>query len=90
MAPKTTPVALPDMRGPNLGPFRGTASADINFGRFLGSNKDLDSKVFKVRIDDKTYALKIVSTIRPFSKTPETDWLTYALFLVSIPELGVS
>lgn len=78
------------MKGPKLEPFRGTTSADIKFGRFLGSGKDLDSKVFKVRIDDRTYALKIVSTIRPFSKAPEADRHTYALSSVSIPELGVS
>lgn len=90
MESTTSPGPLPDMTGPTLEPFRGTASADIKFGGFLGSSKDLDSKVFKARIDDKTYALKIVSTIRPFSKAPETDRHTYEQFSVSIPELGVS
>lgn len=66
MAPKTTPVPLPDMEGPKLEPFRGTASADIRFERFLSSSQDLDSKVFRVSIDGRTYALKIVSTARLF------------------------
>ncbi|KAK7699882.1 hypothetical protein SLS64_011312 [Diaporthe eres] len=47
------------MEGPKLEPFRGTASADIRFERFLGSSQDLDSKVFRVSIDGRTYALKI-------------------------------
>lgn len=66
------------MEGPKLEPFQGTASADIRFERFLGSNKDLDSKVWRVRIDGRNYALKIVSTTtspfinaRPASMTGE-------------------
>ena len=55
------PLPLPRVRGPKLKPFRGTASADIEFIEFIGSDKDLDSKVWKVRIDGKIYALKIVS-----------------------------
>lgn len=60
-------MPLPDMEGPKLEPFRGTASADIKFERSLGSSKDLDSKVWRVCIDGGTYALKIVSATRLFS-----------------------
>lgn len=67
MAPTTTPVPLPDMEGPKLEPFRGTASADIKLESFIGSSKDLDSQVWRVAIDGRTYVLKIVSTTRLFS-----------------------
>ncbi|KAK2599738.1 hypothetical protein N8I77_011468 [Diaporthe amygdali] len=59
MAPTTRPLPLPQIAGPQLAPFRGTATADIEFEHFLGSDNDLDSKVWRVCIDGKTYALKI-------------------------------
>lgn len=53
------PLPLPRIRGPKLGPLRGTAEADLEFIRYVGSETDVDSKVWKVRLDDKYYALKI-------------------------------
>ena len=52
---------LPLLGGPKLGPFRGTATADIEFIWEVGDEDNLDSKVWKVIIDGKYYALKIVS-----------------------------
>lgn len=52
---------LPRIPGPKLEPFRGTATADIEFIAFIGNEQDMDSKVCKVRIDGKVYALKVVS-----------------------------
>ena len=52
---------LPRCPGPKLEPFRGTASADIEFMEFIGNKEDMDSKVWQVRIDGTVYALKIVS-----------------------------
>lgn len=57
----TPPLPLPRISGPKLNPFRGTATADIEFIRYIGSEDDLDSKVWKISIDGKYYALKIVS-----------------------------
>lgn len=59
------PLPLPRVPGPRLEPYRGTASADVEFLAFLGNEKDLDSKVWKVRIDQNIYALKIVSRAPP-------------------------
>jgi hypothetical protein len=56
-----SPLPLPRVQGPKLEPFRGTASAEIQFLQFLGTAKDLDSRVWKVRIGSNIYALKIVS-----------------------------
>ncbi|KAJ0114868.1 hypothetical protein J7T55_004610 [Diaporthe amygdali] len=55
----TLPLPLPRIGGPKLNPFRGTATAEIKFIRYVGSEDDLDSKVWKVSIDGKFYALKI-------------------------------
>lgn len=55
------PLPLPRVSGPKLDPFRGTATADLEFIRFVGGEDDVDSKVWKVSIDGKYYALKIVS-----------------------------
>lgn len=57
----TRPLPLPRIGGPKLDPFRGTATADLKFIRFVGGEDDVDSKVWKVSIDGKYYALKIVS-----------------------------
>lgn len=57
----TPTLALPLFAGPKLVQFRGTATADIEFIRFVGGEDDFDSKVWKVRIDGKYYALKIGS-----------------------------
>lgn len=54
-------LPLPRVPGPKLEPFQGTATADIEFIAFIGSNEDMDSKVWKVRIDGKIWALKVVS-----------------------------
>ncbi|KAH8756245.1 kinetochore Sim4 complex subunit FTA2-domain-containing protein [Diaporthe sp. PMI_573] len=54
-----SPLPLPRVQGPKLEPFRGTASAEIQFLQFLGTAKDLDSRVWKVRIGSNIYALKI-------------------------------
>lgn len=54
-------LPLPRIPGPKLEPFRGTATADIEFIEFIGNDEDLDSKVWKVRIDGKVFALKVVS-----------------------------
>ncbi|KAK2605064.1 hypothetical protein N8I77_007940 [Diaporthe amygdali] len=54
-------LPLPRLRGPKLQPFRGTASADIEFIEFIGSDEDMGSKVWKVHIDGSVYALKIFS-----------------------------
>lgn len=55
-------LPLPRVPGPKLEPFQGTATADIEFIAFIGSDEDMDSKVWKVRIDGKVYVLKVVST----------------------------
>lgn len=55
------PLALPRVQGPKLEPFQGTTSADIQFLEFLGSAEDLDSKVWKARMNGHIYALKVVS-----------------------------
>lgn len=61
-APTATPLLpLPRIGGPKLQPFGGIATADIEFTRFVGGEDDVDSKVWKVSIDSKYYALKIVS-----------------------------
>lgn len=59
------PLPLPRIKGPKLEPFRGTANAELEFVRYIGSEDDVDSKVWKVKVDDKYYALKIVSERRP-------------------------
>lgn len=59
------PLPLPRIQGPKLEPFQGAASADLEFLEFLGSARDLDSKVWKVRIDNDIYVLKIVSYSLP-------------------------
>lgn len=61
MSTTTLPLPFPRAHGPRLEPFRGAASADVEFLAFLGNDKDVDSKVWKVRIDKNIYALKIVS-----------------------------
>lgn len=53
------------MPGPKFEPFKGTASATIEFLQFLGSHQDVDSKARNVRIGDDIYALKIVSQFLP-------------------------
>lgn len=54
-------LPLPRITGPKLKPFRGTATVDIEFIAFIGNDQNMDSKVWKVRIDGKVYALKVVS-----------------------------
>ncbi|KAL1864598.1 hypothetical protein Daus18300_007615 [Diaporthe australafricana] len=54
------PSPLPTLsHGPRLEPFRGTATADIEFCQLLSNEDDFDSQVWEVRIDGDTYALKI-------------------------------
>lgn len=65
MSTTPMPLPLPRAHGPKLEPFRGTASADLEFLAFLGNEKDVDSKVWKVRIDKNIYALKIVGRAPP-------------------------
>lgn len=60
-----SPLPLPRVLGPKLEPFKGTATAEIEFLQFLGSPQDVDSRVWKVRIGDDIYALKIVSQYLP-------------------------
>lgn len=55
-------LPLPRIPGPKLEPFRGTATADIEFIAFIGNDEDMDSKVWKVRINGEVYVLKVVST----------------------------
>lgn len=63
-SPPSSLPALP--HGPWLEPFRGTATADIEFIELLSSEEDFDSKVWKVRIDEQFYALKVVSCLSFF------------------------
>ncbi|KAJ0118521.1 hypothetical protein J7T55_009304 [Diaporthe amygdali] len=65
----TKRLPLPRLRGPKLQPFRGTASADIEFIEFIGNDEDMDSKVWKVHIDGSVYALKIdyIDYLDPFN-----------------------
>ncbi|KAH8753611.1 kinetochore Sim4 complex subunit FTA2-domain-containing protein [Diaporthe sp. PMI_573] len=60
----TKRLPLPSCPGPKLEPFRGTASANIEFIEWIGNDDDVHSKVWKVRIDGTVYALKIF----PFQK----------------------
>ncbi|KAG8165983.1 hypothetical protein KVR01_004535 [Diaporthe batatas] len=53
------PFPLPRIKGPKLEPFRGTADVELEFIRYIGNEDDLDSKVWKVKVDDKYYALKV-------------------------------
>lgn len=77
-------LPLPRVCGPKLAPFRGTASADIEFIEFLGSDKDLDSKVWKVCINGKIYALKIVSeAFNPL--VTATDMIIDCCYTFTIP-----
>lgn len=80
MASTETPSPLPQIPGPTLEPFRGTASAEIEFLEFLGDEKDVVSKVWKVRIDDQIYALKIVSQRGMISRKATPPPLEYASY----------
>lgn len=84
-------LPLPRFSGPKLEPFRGTATADIEFIAFIGHDEDMDSKVWKVRIDDKLYALKVVSTFPPFTclGDPVTNSDCNQSFAVFLSELEV-
>lgn len=59
--PSTPPLPLPRVDGPKLEPYGGTAAADIDFIRYIGTGDDADSEVWKVSINGQLYALKIVS-----------------------------
>lgn len=59
------PLPLPRIKGPKLEPFCGTENVELEFVRYIGSEDDVDSKVWKVKVDDKYCALKIVSQRRP-------------------------
>lgn len=61
----STALPLPQIQGPKLAPFNGTAQADIEFIRPIGGSEDRDSYVWEVKIDDRKYALKMVSPLRP-------------------------
>lgn len=60
--PPSPPVSLPCVPGPKLAPFTRNAHADIEFIEFLGRENDVDSLVWKVKIDKAgPFALKVVS-----------------------------
>ena len=55
------PVPLPRVPGPKLAPLTSNARADIDFLEFLGQENDVDSQVWKVKINgDGLFALKAV------------------------------
>lgn len=57
-----SPPPLPTIPGPKLAPFTTNARAEIEFLGNLGSHADKDGLVWKVKIDGRKYALKMVST----------------------------
>ncbi|KUI60277.1 hypothetical protein VP1G_07510 [Cytospora mali] len=56
-----SPPSLPQVPGPKLAPFTPTAYAEINFMKPLGSSKDQEGHVWKVKINGRDYALKMVT-----------------------------
>lgn len=63
------PLPLPRVSGPKLAPFTPTARADIEFVKFLGRENDVDSQVWKVKINGAGFfALKMVrdDAVRPY------------------------
>lgn len=46
------PLPLPRIKGPKLEPFRGTANVELEFVRYIGSEEDVDSRVWKVKVGD--------------------------------------
>lgn len=52
---------LPRVPGPKLGPFTPTGEAEIKFISYLGSPYSEHAYVWKVKINGKRYALKMVS-----------------------------
>ncbi len=62
-ASSDTPLPLPQLPGPKLAPFTATGYADIEFIRELGDSNHMDSFVWKVRIDGRDYALKMVKEL---------------------------
>ncbi|KAK4244050.1 kinetochore Sim4 complex subunit FTA2-domain-containing protein [Corynascus novoguineensis] len=58
--PPSPPVPLPCVPGPKLAPFTPNAYADIEFIEFLGRENDVDSLVWKVKINKAgPFALKL-------------------------------
>ncbi|SPQ27553.1 febd0a39-ca67-42db-b811-ab1929376945 [Thermothielavioides terrestris] len=53
------PIPLPRVPGPKLAPFTPSAQADIEFLEFLGHENDVDSLVWKVKINGGLFALKV-------------------------------
>lgn len=82
------PLPLPRIRGPKLEPFRGTATADLEFIRYIGSEEDVDSKVWKVKVDGEYYALKIVS--QRTHRTPSSHPAPQALSRSTDPTLRLN
>lgn len=74
-------LPLPRVPGPKLEPFQGTATADIEFIAFIGNDEDMDSKVWKVRIEGKVYVLKVVSTTQMANHQTQTFSYTTLSFL---------
>lgn len=56
-----SPLPLPRVPGPKLGPSAGDVHAEIRFIEALGNSDDLDSQVWKVEINGAAYDLKMVS-----------------------------
>jgi hypothetical protein len=65
-----TVAFLPRVPGPKLGPFTPTGQARIKFIKNLGSPRNADSNVWKVKIDGRLYALKMVSSLAQFIRKP--------------------
>ena len=59
--PPSPPVPLPCVPGPKLAPFTQDAYANMDFIKFLGRENDVDSLVWKVKINNiGPFALKLV------------------------------
>lgn len=56
--PSRPAVPLPRVPGPKLAPFTPNARADIEFVEFLGRANDVDSQVWKVKINGALFSLK--------------------------------
>jgi hypothetical protein len=56
-----TTSLLSRIKGPKLERFHCTAPFELEFVHYIGSEDDADFEVWKLRVDDKYYALKIVS-----------------------------
>lgn len=78
------PLPLPQVQGPKLAPFNGTAHADIEFIRPIGSSEDRDSYVWEVEIDAKKYTLKMASLLGRLIYHPNCARMANGQFLCSL------